>query len=71
MDFMIPSRTEDFRQRIAEFVDSKILPLEADRASYDDHGNINLTLLDGLRTEAKAEGLWCLQLPKASGGGWF
>lgn len=71
MDFMIPSRAEDFRQRIARFVDSKILPLEADRASYDDHGNINLTLLDSLRTEAKAEGLWCLQIPKASGGAGF
>jgi len=68
MDFDIPARTEDFRRRIAAFVEREVLPLEADRASYDDHGNIALPLLDSLRAKARAEGLWCLQLKPENGG---
>jgi len=68
MDFTISPRIEDYRQRIAAFVDSEILPLEADHASYDAHGNITLPLLDRLRAKAQAQGLWRLQLSAASGG---
>src|SRR5262249_13888361 len=49
-------------------VNTKILPLEADRACYDAHGNIALPLLDRLRAEAQAQGLWCLQLKPENGG---
>src|SRR5690606_13371332 len=48
--------------------ESEVLPLEADRASYDGHGNITLPLLDTLRAKAKAQGLWCLQLKPETGG---
>ena len=54
--------------RIRAFVDKHLLPLETDRASYDEHENIKLDLLDGLREKAKSEGLWALQMPKAFGG---
>ncbi|TIN12865.1 MAG: acyl-CoA dehydrogenase, partial [Mesorhizobium sp.] len=40
MNFDIPARTEDYRVRIADFVEREILPLEADKTSYDAHGNI-------------------------------
>ena len=68
MNFDIPRRTEDLRRRIADFVRAEILPLEADRASYDGHGNIALPLLEKLRAKAKAAGLWCLQLKPENGG---
>ncbi|KAA0108562.1 acyl-CoA dehydrogenase [Methylobacterium sp. P1-11] len=68
MDFTISPRVADYRDRIAAFVDTHILPLEADPAAYDGHGNINLTELARLRGLARAEGLWCLQLRPETGG---
>lgn len=68
MNFTISSDLELLRTRIAEFVADRIIPLEADPASYDAHQNINDSLLARLRSEARAEGLWCLQLPREDGG---
>ncbi|MBV1868966.1 MAG: acyl-CoA dehydrogenase family protein, partial [Marinosulfonomonas sp.] len=69
MDFSIPSELEDLRQQIARFVDTEILPVEADRSAYDEHGNINDDVLAILRKKAQAQGLWCLQLKPETGGG--
>ena len=68
MDFTISPRIEDFRTRIARFVDDEILPLEKDRANYDPHENIRTDLLETLRAKARAQGLWCLQLKEETGG---
>ncbi|RWN62589.1 acyl-CoA dehydrogenase family protein [Mesorhizobium sp.] len=68
MNFDIPARTEDYRVRIADFVEREIVPLEADKTSYDAHGNIALPLLETLRAKARMAGLWCLQLKLESGG---
>ena len=68
MDFTISTRIEDFRARIARFVEDEILPLENDHANYDAHENIRLDVLEQLREKAKAEGLWCLQLKEETGG---
>ena len=68
MDFRIPARVEDYRRRIAAFVEAELIPLEGDPASYDAHGNIALPLLAAMRARAKAEGLWCLQLQPDTGG---
>lgn len=68
MDFTISASLEDLRQRIAAFVDQRLIPLESDPASFDEHENIRLDLLRRVRTEAKAQGLWCLQLKPESGG---
>jgi acyl-CoA dehydrogenase len=68
MDFTISQRIEAFRQRIEQFVEAHILPLEADRASYDAHDNIRPDVLEPLRERARAEGLWCLQLAPETGG---
>ena len=68
MDFSISPDLERLRQRIRTFVAERILPLEEDPASYDTHENIDLGLLERLRREARAEGLWCLQLPVEDGG---
>lgn len=68
MDFTISPRIEDFRARIARFVDDAVMPVEADRANWDAHDNIAHAPLDALRQKAKAEGLWCLQLAAETGG---
>ena len=68
MDFTISPRIEDFRRRIARFVQDELLPVEEDRANYDPHENIRLDLLEALRDKARAEGLWCLQLKQETGG---
>lgn len=68
MDFAISRRAEDFRNRIARFVEAEIMPIEADRSNYDEHGNIALGPLQALRSKARAEGLWCLQLRPETGG---
>ena len=67
MNFEIPASVEHYRTRIAAFVEREIIPLESQSASYDGHGNIVHGLLDELRAKARAEGLWCLQLPLADG----
>lgn len=68
MDFTISPALEDLRARVAAFVDEKIIPLESNPETYDDHENIRLGLLDELRAQARDAGIWCLQLPKEDGG---
>lgn len=68
MDFVLPPEIEDYRTRIRRFVDERLIPLEADRANYDEHENIAPAVLARLRAEARAQGLWALQMPKAVGG---
>lgn len=71
MDFNLTPDVNETRQAVRRFVADTILPLEADPASYDDHENIRLDLLDDLRTKAKSEGLWALSMPTARGGRGF
>jgi len=68
MDFRISRRVEEYRSRIAAFVDAFVLPLEPDKANYDQHENIRIDLVEELRSKARAEGLWCLQLRAENGG---
>ena len=68
MDFSLPPDIEDYRRRIARFVEEEILPVEADPAAYDAHENIRLDRLDALRAKARAEGLWAFRMPKERGG---
>ncbi|MCF3631105.1 acyl-CoA dehydrogenase family protein [Thalassospiraceae bacterium LMO-SO8] len=71
MDFNLTPEVNETRQAIRRFVAQNILPLEADPASYDDHENIRLDLLDDLRAKARSEGLWSLSMPTARGGRGF
>ncbi len=68
MDFALPPEFEDIRLRTRAFVDAEILPLEADRANFDEHENINLACLERARAKAKAASLWAPQSPKEFGG---
>lgn len=69
MDFSLAPEVDAIRRRIRSFVEDRLIPLESDPASYDEHENIASPLLEKLRAEAKAEGLWALQMPKSRGGG--
>ena len=68
MDFKITDKIEQYRKRIADFVETEILPIEADRQNWDAHENIARAPLETLRAKAKAQGLWCLQLSLETGG---
>jgi acyl-CoA dehydrogenase len=68
MDFSLPPEIEALRRKVRGFVETHVMPLEADRANYDAHENIRLEVLKPLRERAKAEGLWAPQMPKARGG---
>ena len=69
MDFTLSANVERHRASIKAFVDGRLIPLESDRATFDEHENIRLGLLAELRIEAKAQGLWALSMPLARGGG--
>ena len=60
MNFQLDERTEGYRKRYHEFVRERLLPLERDPASFDDHENIRLDLLEKVRAKAKEAGLWAL-----------
>ncbi len=68
MDFSLPPSIEELRLKVRAFVETHVLPLEADRANYDGHENIRADVLEALRQRAKAEGLWAPQMPEARGG---
>ena len=68
MDFTLPPDVADYRLRVRDFVNEHIIPLEADRANYDEKENIAKPVLDAVRAKTKAAGLWALQMPKERGG---
>lgn len=68
MDFTLPQQIDDYRQRYRTFVAERLLPLEQDPDAYDDHENIRLDVLERLRAEARAAGLWAPQMPRERGG---
>jgi acyl-CoA dehydrogenase len=68
MDFTITPRIADLRDRIEQFVDTHLIPLESDRTAYDAHENIASGPLQDMRAKAQSEGLWCLQLSPENGG---
>jgi acyl-CoA dehydrogenase len=68
MDFSIDPELARLQQKVSRFVAEEIIPLEADPASYDDHGNIRLPLLHTMRDKVKQAGLWAPQIPVDQGG---
>jgi len=68
VDFTLPKEFEKLRLKTREFIDREALPLEDDRANYDEHENIKLDVLQGVRRKAKEAGLWAPQVPQDRGG---
>ena len=63
MEYKLSKEIEQLRVKTRGFVNDIIIPLESYRSSYDDHENINQTLLDKVRKQVKASGLWAPQMP--------
>ena len=63
MEYKLSNEIEQLRIKTRDFVNDIIIPLESDKSSYDDHENINQTLLDNVRKQVKASGLWAPQMP--------
>ncbi len=68
MDFTLAPEVDELRRRIRDFTQTRIIPLEADPDSWDEHENIRLDLLEEVRAEVKAQGLWAPQMPRERGG---
>ena len=68
MDFYLPDNIDKLRIETRNFVDKHIIPLESVPSSYDNHENINETLLNEIREKVKLEGLWSPQMPKSRSG---
>ncbi|AXS42352.1 acyl-CoA dehydrogenase family protein [Breoghania sp. L-A4] len=68
MDFTLDPHHDALRTQVRAFVDEHIIPLEADKANFDEFENIRLELRDQLRAKAKAAGLWAPQMAKTRGG---
>lgn len=68
MDFTLPKEIDETRLAVRGFVSDRLIPLESDPGSFDDHENIAEPLLAEMRAEAKSAGLWSPQMPTARGG---
>lgn len=68
MDFSLPPAIDALRRRTRDFIESHVLPVEADRAHFDAHDNIAPQPLAALQAKAKAAGLWAPQAPREFGG---
>jgi acyl-CoA dehydrogenase len=68
LDLTLPPEVEAIRARAAAFVDERLLPLEAEPASFGEGEHVRDDLLQELRAEARARGLWCPQMPRGRGG---
>ena len=60
MDFHLPDDIEKLRIKTKQFVDSHIIPLESDKSSYDDHENINLSLLNEIKKASALKNYYIL-----------
>ena len=70
MDFALPPEIDAIRRRIRAFVEERLIPLEADRANYDEHENIARPLLERMRAEAggRGSGRWRCRRSAAAAG---
>ena len=68
MDLTLSPEVEALRRRYRRFVESQIIPLEAQPDAFDAHENIRLDRLETLREKAKSENLWAPQMPRQRGG---
>jgi acyl-CoA dehydrogenase len=71
MDFAMSAKASDYHKRLSEFIADYVFPAEADYDKYREevgpHDHTVPPIIEGLKTKAKAAGLWNLFLPSESG----
>ena len=67
MDFTLPPDIVDLCARVRGFIEREIMPLEQDRANYDQYDNIRIELCDAMRERARKAGLYAPQMPRERG----
>lgn len=65
MDFNLPKELIELREKVREFVDAEVIPLEKHGA---EHEEMSAEELDELRQKAKEAGIYGPQLPEEFGG---
>ena len=68
MDFTLSAETEKLLEKLRGFIAEEVMPLEHDRANFNEYENIRTDVLDKVRVKARKAGLWAPQMPKARGG---
>lgn len=72
MEFGFSETTQEWRERVQAFMDERVFPAEADYYAQIEAGpgpHHPPPILEELKAEARARGLWNLFLPPESGGG--
>ncbi|MDX2167606.1 MAG: acyl-CoA dehydrogenase family protein [Deltaproteobacteria bacterium] len=65
MSFVVPEHVRPLRQRVRQFIEERIYPVEP---QLDERGEASRLLMRRLMDEAKAAGLWALGHPREIGG---
>ena len=68
MDFAIDDELKALRERVRDFVEREIIPLEGRPECIDEYRNIAPHALEEVRTKVKRAGLWAPQMPERYGG---
>ena len=68
MDFTISPQHQQWMAAVDGFVNDRLIPLEQHADSFDAHENVREDLLQDLRNEVKAMGLFSPQMPARLGG---
>lgn len=66
MDFSLPPHVHDIAQRMHEFVDSEVIPVEQELIRNNEE--LTVDMVQDLRAKAKSAGLWAPTMPKDIGG---
>ena len=68
MDFSLSGELKALRERVRDFVEQEIIPLEGRQDSQDEYRNISAQALARVREQVKRAGLWAPQMPQRYGG---
>ena len=67
LNLSIPEHIEPLRNKVLQFIEQKIYPVE--RELFEADRDSRNALMRGLMSDAKAQGLWALGHPEEIGGG--
>ena len=71
MDFAFSTRSVDFQERLREFIDDHVYPAEAvyrEQMEQSGDPDFHPPIVEDLKKEARAQGLWNLFLPNDEWG---